>query len=119
MNKSMTGFWESLDRLVNFSRVVIDRPKGTAHPRYGDMIYPVDYGYLEGTSAIDGGGVDIWIGTQGIGKVQGMLCTTDMVKREVEIKVLCGCTMEEVDQIMAVMNQHQMSVMLVKRWEEA
>ena len=29
-----TGFWEALDRLVSASTIVIDRPKGSAHPRY-------------------------------------------------------------------------------------
>ena len=26
----------------------IDRPKGSRHPRYSDMIYPINYGYVEG-----------------------------------------------------------------------
>jgi inorganic pyrophosphatase len=117
MINTTTEFWESLDQMVSACQVVIDRQEGTAHPRYSDMIYPVDYGYLEGTSAIDGSGIDIWIGTQGIGKVQGMLCTVDVVKRDAEIKLLCGCTKQEIDQIMDFLNQHRMSLILVKRWE--
>ena len=52
------SFWQSMETLVTSSEITIDRPKGTAHPRYPDFIYPVDYGYLKGTTAIDGHRVD-------------------------------------------------------------
>lgn len=35
-------FWNALDELVNNSEIVIDRPKGTAHPKYHNFIYQVD-----------------------------------------------------------------------------
>ena len=47
MNCFDNAFWELLDSLVKDSEIVIDRPKGTAHPRYPDSIYKVDYGYLK------------------------------------------------------------------------
>ena len=74
--------------------VVLDRPKGNVHPRYPDLIYPLDYGYLENTSAADGGGIDVWIGTNGGKKLTGILCTFDKLKRDAEIKLLIGCTLE-------------------------
>jgi inorganic pyrophosphatase len=40
------GFWSRLDELLATSRLVIDRPKGTRHPRYPEVIFPLDYGYL-------------------------------------------------------------------------
>lgn len=40
---------------------VIDRPMGTAHPRCPDMIYPVNYGYVEGVFAGDGAEQDIYL----------------------------------------------------------
>ncbi len=49
--------------LAKSGALVVDRPKGSAHPRYPEMIYPLDYGYLENTSAADGGGLDVWIGS--------------------------------------------------------
>ena len=48
-------FWNAIDSLVKESEIVIDRPKGTAHPKYPDLIYKVDYGYLKDTSSMDGG----------------------------------------------------------------
>ena len=58
-----TGFWDALDRLVACSAIRIDRLKGSAHPRFPDTVYPLDYGYLSGTRGGDGGEVDVWVGT--------------------------------------------------------
>ena len=56
-------FWNAMDSLVKESEIVIDRPKGTAHPKYPDLIYKVDYVYLNGTSSMDGEGIYIWLGS--------------------------------------------------------
>lgn len=40
-------FWNALDELVNASEIVIDRPKGSAHPKFPNFIYRVDYGSYE------------------------------------------------------------------------
>ena len=39
----------------------IDRPLGKAHPRFPDMIYPVNYGYVEGIIAGDGAWQDVYV----------------------------------------------------------
>ncbi len=57
MNSNNSDFWNALDELVHYSEIVIDRPKGTPHPRYPDFIYQVDYGYLKDTSSMDGAGM--------------------------------------------------------------
>jgi len=37
----VTGdFWRQLAQLVAESEIVIDRPQGSAHPRYPDFVYP-------------------------------------------------------------------------------
>lgn len=41
------AFWSALDELVAGSDLVIDRPQGAAHPRYPDLVYPLDYGFPE------------------------------------------------------------------------
>ena len=56
-------FWQALDQLLARSALVIDRPKGSSHPRFPEMVYPLDYGYLENTASMDGEGVDVWVGT--------------------------------------------------------
>ena len=87
-------FWNALDKLVAQSEIIIDRPKGTAHPKYPDFIYKVDYGYLKNTTSMDGGGIDVWVGT-GEKKIDAIICIVDLMKRDSEIKILIGCTEEE------------------------
>jgi len=84
-------------QLVATNSIVIDRPKGSPHPRYPKVIYPLHYGYLEGTRSADGDGTDVWLGSLNtIDKtLTGILCTFDTLKRDIEIKLLIGCT--EVD----------------------
>lgn len=56
-------FWNALDDLIANSEIIIDRPKGTTHPKYPDFIYRVDYGYLKDTSSMGGAGIDVWVGS--------------------------------------------------------
>ena len=99
------GFWAALDSLAADSKLVIGRPKGSAHPRYPAFIYPLDYGYLENTSAMDGGGIDVWRGSDDGAKIDAILCIIDLVKRDSEIKVLIGCTEEEKALVYQVHNE--------------
>ena len=41
--------------------VKVDRPLGSRHPDYPDMIYPINYGYIEGIIAPDGEEQDAYI----------------------------------------------------------
>jgi inorganic pyrophosphatase len=61
--------------------MVIDRPKASAHPRFPEFIYPVDYGYLAGTTGGDGDPIDICVGT-GNTKLRGYFETRDDIKRD-------------------------------------
>ncbi len=88
-------FWQTLDKLVADSEIVIDRPRGSTHPHYPEFIYPLDYGYLKGTSAMDGGGIDVWLGTDSSRCIDSIICTIDLAKRDSEIKLLIGCTESE------------------------
>ena len=93
------SFWQALDTLVSESEIVIDRPAGSAHPRYPEFIYPLDYGYLKGTSSMDGGGIDVWRGSDPDGRLDAIICTVDLFKRDSEIKLLIGCTETEKAQV--------------------
>lgn len=100
-------FWGHLDRLIQNSQVVIDRPKDSAHIDHEDMIYPLDYGYLAGTTSSDGAGIDVWLGSSGEHHVHGVVCTVDLFKRDAEIKLLLGCTDDEMQTIVSFLNQNQ------------
>ncbi|MDJ0654216.1 MAG: inorganic diphosphatase [Xanthomonadales bacterium] len=41
--------------------VVIDRPLGSAHPDYPDLVYRSNYGYVPGTLAGDGEAIDAYV----------------------------------------------------------
>lgn len=42
-------------------KVTIDRPLGSFHPEHPDILYPVNYGYVEGVTAPDGEEQDVYI----------------------------------------------------------
>lgn len=95
MDYNNQEFWDMLDKLVCASETIIDRPKGSRHPKYPDILYEVDYGYLKNTTSMDGGGIDIWRGTDKKQKIDAIMCTVDLVKKDSEIKILIGCTNDE------------------------
>lgn len=41
--------------------VTVDRPLGSVHPRYANIVYPVNYGYVEGITGGDGEEQDVYI----------------------------------------------------------
>ena len=109
-------FWQAIDSLASSGRIVIDRPKGSSHPKYPDCIYPVDYGYLENTTSMDGGGIDVWRGSLTSNKVDSIICTVDLMKKDSEIKLLIGCTEEETKIIYEFHNNSEfMKGILIKR----
>ena len=93
----------------------IDRPQGTRHPRYPDWVYPLDYGYLEGTRSADGGGIDVWVGSLAEKRVAAIICTVDTVKRDSEVKILLGCTTQEMQEILDFHNDGLQAGILVER----
>jgi inorganic pyrophosphatase len=98
-------FFANLQELAAASPLVVDRPKGSVHPRVPQAVYPVDYGYLDGTVGGDGAGVDVFRGSAAGAGVTGVFLTADPLKRDVEIKVLIDCTPEEVGQVRRLLDE--------------
>jgi len=110
------SFWTHLDALIQSSELVIDRPKGSTHPRYGALVYPLDYGYLEGTSAGDGDGIDVWRGSLPGNRLVAAVCTVDLLKRDTEVKLLLGCSEAEQAMVCDFHNSGEyMAAILVRR----
>ena len=108
-------FWNALDEMVSNSEIVIDRPRGSAHPRFPNFIYKVDYGYLKDTASMDGGGIDVWVGS-GEKKIDAIMCIVDLRKKDSEIKILVGCTEEEKLEVYKTHNETQyMKGVLIRR----
>jgi inorganic pyrophosphatase len=104
---SHTSFWHEMAQLVATNSIVIDRPKGSTHPRYPEIIYPLHYGYLEGTTSADGDDTDVSPGSLNTTDkmLTGILCTFDTLKRDAEIKLLIGGTEEDVQTIQNFHNE--------------
>lgn len=104
-------FWQALDALLPQSQLVIDRPRGFRHPRFTDFVYPLDYGYLDGTLSADGEGLDVWLGVAAEGKslvdccVCGVIASVDLDKRDAELKLLLNCSEEEMRAIEQIYNR--------------
>lgn len=109
-------FWKYLQRLVDESEIVIDRPKGSAHPNFPETIYILNYGYLENTRSSDGMGVDVYVGSAGNREVCAVMITVDFVKRDSEIKIFIGCTDDEIETIRAQIDGYDTAAgLIIKR----
>ena len=109
------SFWTHLDALLRSSELVIDRPRGSAHPRSPAVLYPLDYGYLKGTAGGDGEGIDVWRGSLPSAHLDAVVCTVDLDKRDAEIKLLLGCTATEKQAICAFHAGASAGVLLIAR----
>jgi inorganic pyrophosphatase len=108
-------FWSRLDELLAAHELVLDRPRGTPHPRYPDLVFPLDYGYLAGTSGGDGDGIDVWRGSAAHTGLVAIVCTVDMKKRDAEYKLVIGATEADLRTIEAFHNGLYMSAILLRR----
>jgi inorganic pyrophosphatase len=109
-------FWDAIDKLVLTSEIVIERPKGSSHPRFPEFIYPLDYGYLKNTKGSDGAEIDIWQGSRKDLDADAIICTVDKLKMDAEIKILIGCTGSEKPEILEFHNRSEnMAGILIER----
>lgn len=109
-------FWQAIDTLVHSSEIMIDRPKGSIHPRYPDSDpYLLDYGYLKDTSSSDGHGIDVWVGSLAEPLCTAIIVNVDLFKRDSEIKLLLGCTKEEGELLLSLHNVGLQSAILLER----
>jgi inorganic pyrophosphatase len=109
-------FFQALEKLIEGNGITIDRPKGKAHPRFPDLIYPLQYGYINGTLSQDGQGIDLFRGDDPSVGVVGVAVTVDNVKRDAEVKVLYRCTEENIQTAMKMVTHEPMRALLVRRW---
>jgi inorganic pyrophosphatase len=108
-------FWALLDELVATSEIVVDRPGGSAHPRFPSIVYPFDYGFLANTVGGDGDGIDVWRGSLPAARVTAVIATVSTPQRDAELKVLIGCTPEEMDLALATHCQERQAGILIRR----
>jgi inorganic pyrophosphatase len=109
-------FWEYLEKIVESNEIIIDRPKGTRHPKYNDVVYELDYGYIKNTESMDGGGIDVFVGSDNNKKIDTIVCIIDLLKKDSEINILIGCTEDEKIRIYNFLNNSEyMKAIMVKK----
>lgn len=65
---------------------------------------------------MDGGGIDVWVGTNEDKTIDAIICIVDLMKRDSEIKILIGCTEEEKEIVYQTHNETEfMKGILIRR----
>lgn len=113
-------FWQKLDTLMFSSDCTIDRPKGSTHFKYSNLVYPVDYGFLSDTTAeSDQDPIDLFKGSIPTHTVDAIAVSADILKKDCEVKLLVGCTEEEILDILRFLNQTEFQkAILIRRGDE-
>src|SRR5262245_19070935 len=109
--------WELWERLIEQQGVVINQPVGSRHPRYEDMLYEYDYGYIPGTRAADGGAVDVFRGRDATGLV-GVIPMIHQPSGVPDPKLLIDMTREDAAAIMAFLDRGSPGPTLSLIWRD-
>ncbi|TGY65760.1 Inorganic pyrophosphatase [Dubosiella muris] len=112
-------FWQKLDTLLLSCTCTIDRPKGSTHFKYSNLVYPVDYGFLADSVGSDQSPIDLFKGSGKANRVEAIAISADILKKDCEVKLLVGCTEQETEKILQFLNQTQFQkAILVRRGKE-
>lgn len=112
-------FWQKMDTLLLSSDCRIDQPKGSAHPKYPNLIYPVNYGYLFDTMGTDANPIHIYKGSVPCQNVGAIAISADILKKDLEVKLLVGCSEEEINKILQFLNQTEFQkAILIRRGDD-
>lgn len=113
------NFWSALNTLLSTCEIKIDRPMGSRHPKWPEIVYPLDYGYLEGSVSGDGNETDVWVGSLPDREITAVAVTVDLHKRDSEIKLLVGCSEEEIGVVCEFHNGGSQSAVVLRRDERS
>jgi len=80
---------QSLRYIGNQVNVTIDRPLGSSHPKYPQLIYKLDYGFIPNTLAPDGEELDAYVlGSSGKFKDLKGLCIGAVLRFDGDDKLI-------------------------------
>jgi inorganic pyrophosphatase len=92
--------WAAWEAVIEANGWTIERPSHEPHPDDPTIIYPLDYGSVDGTLSTDGEAVDCFVGSASpdaaAGGLVGAILTTDHRKGDREVKLLYRCTPPEI-----------------------
>jgi len=113
----LTIDWEGYERAIAAHGITLDRPRLSRHPQYPEIVYPIDYGYVNQTPGLDGQELDVFVGSAATGLV-GACFTTDKRKGDQEYKLLWNCTPPEIYLVHGFLNfapAHMTSELTLRR----
>lgn len=109
--------WQHWEALILDRGIVVDRPRGSSHPRYPAMVYPLDYGYIPNTVGGDGAEVDVFAGSAPTG-LHAALITRDRLKDDAELKLLWNVDRCEIEEVQRFLNDGAMTATILWRDQE-
>ena len=97
-------FWQKIDTLFLSGNLQMTKKKGEVHPTFRNLIYPVDYGKLTDTKSAEDG-VAVYAGSGDRSEITALVVAADILMKELDVKILVGCTDEETDSVLRFLNQ--------------
>ncbi|MDO4467438.1 MAG: Inorganic pyrophosphatase [Bacillota bacterium] len=98
-------FWQKLDTILLSSSIVLDFPKGSHHPIFTALTYPVDFAHLEDSFENNNNKkIHVYKGSDGQ-KVVGIVISADVLEKDCFVTVLVGCNEQERHDVLEFMNQ--------------
>lgn len=107
MNNLMNNalFWQKLDILLVTSTYKKMRSPKQPHPLHPNLIYPVEYGYLMDSDNPDKIVSKVFKGTSGKSQCEQVMLVVDILTKEMDVKLLVGCTEDEIIRCLEFSNQ--------------
>lgn len=111
-------FWQKIDTLLLSSNLTVIRKKGDCHPTFKNLIYPVDYGWLDGDVA-DANHISVYMGKESRHIVTAVVIAADILEKTLDVKILAGCNEEETEAVLRYLNQtNYQKTVLIRRGQE-
>ncbi len=109
-------FWQKVDTLYLSGTRKVFKKKGEVHDTFKNLVYPLDYARIEDMKSVSGHGVAVYLGSENRNKVSALVIAADILEKELDVKVLAGCTEEEIEEVLRYLNQTDFQkTVLIKR----
>ncbi len=108
-------FWQKIDSIYLSSKFNIAYEKGQAHINFPNLIYPVQYGYLSDLVDEKDLGIAVFKGSANTAKVESLIIAADILKKDIEPKIIVSCTEEEVENILHFLNQTDLQKSIIMK----
>lgn len=119
-------FWQKLDTLILSGSRERLAEAGEPSPDYPRLVYPTEYAKIGEVSENGGTPLYCFIGSQKEKRASALIVQADILERELLVKVLIGCTEDEIERIIKFINaaEFQKAILIrrgsdVPQWAES